>query len=189
MTEAAAARRRPWRNWLAIALLAILAGLVIYRVGAPDRGQGPVGPARSLPRDAALGEPPPPVHLDALSTARAGPRDASRNPFKFQPAAAPAPVRPVPVAPPPVNPGAGAAGAAGGGSAAAPPPPIPLKFIGTIDAPGVGTIAALSDGKFVYHGREGDVIEGRYRIVKIGVESIVMEHVDGGGRQTIRLAG
>jgi len=53
----------------------------------------------------------------------------------------------------------------------------------------VGRIAALSDGTFVYHGREGDVIEGRYRIVKIGVESIVIEHVDGRGRQTIRLTG
>ena len=74
-------------------------------------------------------------------------------------------------------------------STPAPPPPIPLKFIGTINAPGVGAIAALSDGKFVYHGREGDIIEGRYRIIKIGVESIVMEHVDGRGRQTIRLTG
>jgi acyl-coenzyme A synthetase/AMP-(fatty) acid ligase len=53
----------------------------------------------------------------------------------------------------------------------------------------VGKLAALSDGKFVYHGREGDMIEGRYRIVKIGVESIVMEHADGRGRQTIRLTG
>ena len=58
-----------------------------------------------------------------------------------------------------------------------------------MEAPAVGRIAALSDGTFVYHGREGDVIEGRYRIVKIGVESIVMEHVDGRGRQTIRLTG
>jgi hypothetical protein len=33
------------------------------------------------------------------------------------------------------------------------------------------------------------VIEGRYRIVKIGVESIVMEYVDGTGRQTIPLRG
>jgi hypothetical protein len=67
--------------------------------------------------------------------------------------------------------------------------PIPLKFIGVVESPEAGRIAALSDGTFVYHGREGDVIEGRYRIVKIGVESIVIEHVDGGGRQTIRLTG
>ncbi|HXH07068.1 MAG TPA: hypothetical protein VNI83_10805, partial [Vicinamibacterales bacterium] len=70
-----------------------------------------------------------------------------------------------------------------------PPPPIALKFIGVVEAPGVGKIAALSDGRFVYHGREGDIVEGRYRIVRIGVESIVLEHVDGRGRQTIRLSG
>jgi hypothetical protein len=58
-----------------------------------------------------------------------------------------------------------------------------------IESAGAGKIAALSDGRFVYHGREGEVIEGRYRIVKIGVESIVMEHIDGRGRQTIRLTG
>jgi hypothetical protein len=41
----------------------------------------------------------------------------------------------------------------------------------------------------VYHGREGDIIEGRYRILKIGIESIEMAEVDGRGRQTIRLSG
>jgi hypothetical protein len=50
-------------------------------------------------------------------------------------------------------------------------------------------IAALSDGRFTYYGREGDIIDGRYRIVRIGVESIEMVHVDGRGPQTIRLSG
>jgi hypothetical protein len=47
----------------------------------------------------------------------------------------------------------------------------------------------LSDGKVVVHGKEGAEIEGRYRIVKIGEESLQIEHVDGRGRQTIRLSG
>jgi hypothetical protein len=71
-----------------------------------------------------------------------------------------------------------------------PPPPITLKFIGVVARTGgAGKIAVLSDGKFVYHGREGDIIEGRYRVVKIGEESIQMEYADGRGRQTIRLTG
>ena len=70
-----------------------------------------------------------------------------------------------------------------------PPPPISYKFIGTLTQGDTGRIAVLSDGKFVYHGREGDIIEGRYRVVKIGEESIQMEYVDGRGRQTIRLSG
>ena len=36
---------------------------------------------------------------------------------------------------------------------------------------------------------EGDIIAGQYRLVKIGVESVVMEYVDGRGRTTIRLSG
>jgi hypothetical protein len=36
---------------------------------------------------------------------------------------------------------------------------------------------------------EGQIIDGRYRIVKIGEESIVMEYVNGTGRQTLQLRG
>ena len=50
-------------------------------------------------------------------------------------------------------------------------------------------MAVLSDGRFTFHGHAGDIIDGRYRIVSIGVESIVLEHVDGRRRQTIRLSG
>ena len=39
------------------------------------------------------------------------------------------------------------------------------------------------------YGSEGDIIEGRYRIVRIGVESIELAWVDGRGQQTIRLSG
>jgi hypothetical protein len=65
-----------------------------------------------------------------------------------------------------------------------------LKFIGVLEAPErPGKIAVLSDGRDVFHGREGDIIEGRYRILKIGAESIDMAYVDGRGRQTIRFSG
>jgi hypothetical protein len=56
-------------------------------------------------------------------------------------------------------------------------------------APGAAKIAILSDGRNVVHGREGDIIEGRYRILRIGAESIEMAYVDGRGRQTLRLTG
>ena len=70
------------------------------------------------------------------------------------------------------------------------PPPIPLRFIGTVDEVARHLkLAVLTDGRNVFYGREGDIIEGRYRIVRIGVESIEMMHVDGRGQQTIRLSG
>ena len=72
------------------------------------------------------------------------------------------------------------------------PPRIPLKFIGVVEAqqdPKIGRLAILSDTRGVYYGRENDTIEGRYRILKIGVESVDLAYLDGRGRQTIRLTG
>jgi hypothetical protein len=124
-----------------------------------------------------LEEEPPPVD------------DTGRNPFRFRPKAPPPP-------PPRPDPPPAAAGATdpalppGTPPPPPPPPPIALKFIGLVSGNGTtGKVAVLSDGKFVYYGREGDIIEGRYRVVKIGEESVQMEYVDGRGRQTIRLSG
>ena len=50
--------------------------------------------------------------------------------------------------------------------------------------------AVLSDGKSApMYGKDGDIIDGKYLIVKIGTESIEMMHADGRGRQVIRLNG
>ena len=70
-----------------------------------------------------------------------------------------------------------------------PPPPIAVKFIGVVSRRDVGKIAVLSDGKNVYYGREGEIVDGRWRIVSIGEESLQIEHADGRGRQTVRLTG
>ena len=70
--------------------------------------------------------------------------------------------------------------------------PIALKFIGIWEmAEQRKKIAILSDGKggVPIYGGEGETVEGRYRILKIGAESIEMSHLDGRGRQTIRLSG
>ena len=49
----------------------------------------------------------------------------------------------------------------------------------------------LTDGKTPspMYGKDGDIIDGRYAIVKIGTESIEMTYADGRGRQVIRLTG
>jgi hypothetical protein len=70
-----------------------------------------------------------------------------------------------------------------------PVPPIPLKFIGTLERNGQ-KIAILSDtAGHVSYGPEGATIDGRYRIIRIGAESIELAYVDGRGRQTIRFTG
>ena len=71
-----------------------------------------------------------------------------------------------------------------------PAPPITLRFIGILNAASTSKIAVLSDGKGnVFYGREGETIDGRYRIDRIGVESIDMAWTDGRGHQVIRLSG
>jgi hypothetical protein len=50
-------------------------------------------------------------------------------------------------------------------------------------------IAALTDGKDVFFGREGEIIEGRYKIVKVNAESIDISYVDGRGQRRIGLTG
>jgi hypothetical protein len=130
---------------------------------------------------------PADVRLDALKNPSPEPSDAQRNPFRFQPKA-----------PPPSGP-AGSMTPNGRGSVVQPPsgppppppiPPIPLKFIGTLEGRGPGKVAVFSDNRGTpVYGREGDIILGQYRIVRIGVESVVMEYADGRGRQMIPLRG
>jgi hypothetical protein len=129
------------------------------------------------------------VRLDALKQPAPEPTEADRNPFRFQPKRPPAPppmvapppqavVPAQPVGPPPPPPGP------------PPPPPIPLKFIGTLEGKGPGKVAIFSDGQGMpQYGHEGELVLGQYRVVKIGVESVVMEYADGRGRQTIPLRG
>ena len=65
------------------------------------------------------------------------------------------------------------------------------------DGPIYGTRPTLEIADFVLSdglgqpqtGTEGQVVFGKYRILKIGVESIEMAYLDGRGRQTIRLSG
>jgi hypothetical protein len=170
-------------------LLIVLTAVVMLR-----GGRQPAAPANpSRPASNTEGRRPDPaddldVRIETLQAQRGGPEAIERNPFRFEARRAPAGGdeegpgrRPAPgreVVPPPQAP-----------SGPPPPPPIPLKFIGIIESAGVGRMAALSDGRHVFHGRAGDIIEGRYRIVRIGVESIVLEYVDGGTQQTIRLSG
>jgi hypothetical protein len=66
-----------------------------------------------------------------------------------------------------------------------------LRFIGVVERTEKSQrIAVLRDTVgHIFSGPEGSIIEGRYRIVRIGNESIEMSYLDGGGRQTIRMSG
>ena len=141
------------------------------RGGAPAE-TGPVGPVR----------------LTALTASHDDPGQAKRNPFRFQPKAVPPPP------PPPPDRGATEAPQPPEQTVAPPPrivvPPISLKLIGVLERANGVKWAVLSDGKSApMYGKDGDIIDGRYLIVKIGTESIEMTHANGQGRQVIRLTG
>lgn len=120
------------------------------------------------------------LNLDRLRTVGGRLSEAQRDPFRFRPKPPPpAPaVQPRPqVFTPPVPQGP------------PPPPPIPLKFFGVMSVNGQ-RIAAFSDERGnTFRGKEGDVLEGRYRLLRIGPDSVDMAFLDGRGRQSIRLTG
>jgi len=170
-------------------LLVALAGVIGYRMRSGEpAASAPAASNRQRGRPAAHAGAPTngeelDVRIETLADAKPEPGAVERNPFRFRPKPpAPMPQAPIQPPPPPVPVDTGPPSPPA-------PPPIGLKFIGVIESPTAGRIAALTDGRLVHHGKEGDIIVGQYRIVRIGVESIVMEHVDGRGRQTIRLTG
>ena len=70
-----------------------------------------------------------------------------------------------------------------------PPPPITLKYIGLLEGIQGGNVAVFSDCRTTMRAREGEIIAGQYRLVRIGKESVVLEYADGRGQTTIRMSG
>lgn len=184
-TPGASPPRRP-RTSLLLLLGIVLAIAAVFTL-RDSAGPEPQTSNPSRPQQQAAGDKFDPKQLDVkverLKETPPSPDDTERNPFRFQPKPpppapkAPAPPRDGPLPPvsdPPVPKG---------------PPPIPLKFIGVIEAPGIGKVAALTDCRRTIQGVEGQEIEGRYRIVTIGVESLVIEYLDGTGRTTLQKSG
>ena len=176
--------------WLAGVLgLAIVTAIVVRSMDSPTIGRQGGAPrpaaARAGATDAGAAAD---VKLDSLKVVRVEPTDTGRNPFRFAPKAPP---------PPPPRPeGSPAPGAATPAvtvpsvpAGPPPPPPITLKYIGLVEKADGTKIAVLSDGRRPIHGVEGQEIEGQYRILKIGLESLEISYLDGRGRQTIRLTG
>ena len=61
-----------------------------------------------------------------------------------------------------------------------------LRYIGLVDASAsIGKIAVVSDGKVVFHGRRGDVLDGRFRILGIGLDRLEVENLVDGVKQTL----
>jgi hypothetical protein len=105
---------------------------------------------------------------------------AGRNPFrfgvrpppppppppKFDPKPAPPPAPPQPTGPPPIN----------------------LELIGLTDMPDGRRLATLKDPSgAVFQAYEGQVVDGRYRLLKVALQSAIVAYLGGKGQRTLAL--
>jgi len=140
--------------------------------GASSRNakqQGPVAPQK--------------LHLKEMEVVPEEP-ESGRDPFRFgvrptpKPTPTPTPIyTPTPIPTPTPQPG---------------PPPIPLFLTTIIVDPNLSPKprAYLHDKNGVtFEGVEGDTIDGRYKLIKVGTDSVVMTYVDGSGQKVIYRGG
>jgi len=168
-------------------LLAVLAGTVYWSMSSsmmpPLPGAGGSRPSANARTPDGVPVEAPDVRLEALQAQWPVPESDSRNLFRFgeaRPVGTPPPVVREPPPPPMVT----------GPPPPPPVPPIALRLIGLVSPRDGGPkTAVFSDDRGTYYGREGDVIEGRYRIHRVTADSVEVSHLDGRGRQMLRIGG
>jgi hypothetical protein len=119
------------------------------------------------------------------------PHGVSRNLFQFgAPPPPPAPKEPEPkIIPKPAAKEALAEAKPVKPAGPPPPPPIPLKYYGYSSQKGqVRKRAFFLDGEEILVAGEGETVKRRYKVVRIGVNSVVMEDTEQKSQQTLPLA-
>jgi hypothetical protein len=149
-----------------------------------------------LARTRAAADVPPPiprVDLARLDQPRATAAGGRRNLFEFGMAPAPAATPPPVVIPTPkplLPSGPGMADGSGQPSGPAPLPPLNVRYIGSVEnASGVKVAVLVTDRQEVLTGQLGQVVANRYRIAKIGLESVDLEDVATGQSRRVALRG
>jgi hypothetical protein len=169
-----------------VALVWVFRSYVVPELGngetttTPVRASNPQArPAPGTPAPASF--LPEAMKLDALEPVPDEP-SVGRNPFAF--GVRPAP--PVPVAPPvPI------------GQTPPPPPkpewppPIALRLVTIVELPDGRRQANLKDpaNGSTFIAVEGSIVDGRYKVVKVAQQSVVVSYLDGSGQRTLTLGG
>ncbi|MEO8483376.1 MAG: hypothetical protein ABI634_14275 [Acidobacteriota bacterium] len=170
-------------------LLVVLGGVIWFQFFRTAGTNAPASNSVTGRPDAAATTPMPAPQVVRLGelTAVSEPGEVGRNPFAYGARPAPPPP-PRPEGPPP-------------GFVSAPPmappmpqgpPPIGLKLTGITTAQQGGRpMVSLKDplSNALFQAFEGDIVDGRYRVVKVGTQSVVLSYVDGSGTRTISLGG
>jgi hypothetical protein len=156
----------------------------------------PPGAARRSPVQAGSQEryePIPRIGLARLAEPRPAATAGRRNLFDF--GAPPVAEEPVVAPTPPAIPAgparsADATGASGEGPPAPTLPPLNVRYIGSVEnAAGVKVAVLVTDRQEVLTGQPGQVVANRYRIARIGLESVDLEDVATGQSRRIPLRG
>lgn len=132
----------------------------------------------------------PSLHLELLAKVKTVElTGGSRSLFEFAQPPAPPPPKVAPIVPGPPPPPPPKQVETAVVKPPPPPPPIPLKFYGysgTARSAGVRS-AFFLDGDDIVIARENDTIKNRYKIVRIGVNSAVVEDTVSKNQQTLPL--
>ena len=165
--------------------LVALTALALVFLRLKDHTETPAARARAE----ALPPPVPRIDLARLATERPETTAGHRDLFRFGSAAAdadaeraPTPAEtPEPVATPTIE------------AVATPPPgppPLNLKYLGSVEnRAGVKVAVLMTDRKEVLTGQMGEMVANRYRIARIGLESVDLEDVGSGQSRRIPLRG
>ncbi len=175
------------RQLILLTLLLGTLAVVLWRFVLPEMGGNEpavaaVRTSNPQTRPPAGNTAPPSTLPEALRLGSLEPvpdaPEVGRNPFAFGvPPRPPVPVAPPVVAQPPPPP--------------APPPwppPIALKLVTIIEGP-TGRQASLKDpaSGSTFLALEGAIVDGRYRVLKVAQQSVVVSYVDGSGQRTLTL--
>jgi hypothetical protein len=125
---------------------------------------------------------PQAVHLASLQPERR-PLDVGRNLFRY--GSRPLPPPPPAPPPPPMVQGPPPAPVPQG------PPPVPLKLVGRVMRPDGMVVVTLKHAETgaLFYAVEGDVVDGRYRLVKVGMRTVVVSYLAGSGQRTLSEGG
>ncbi len=169
----------------------------VQRRGLAARGSADFRPRLGSKRPEDRVDPnkvDPTLRLDLLAKVQSvRPQGGSRNLFQFGVAAPVTPLTPIPkVGKVPINSPVPAPAPAVAANSGPPPvpqaPPIPLKYYGFANAKNQPRKKAFFlDGEEIIVAWEGDTVKSRYKIVRIGVNSVEMEDTQFKSKQTLPL--
>ena len=178
-------------------LLGLLAVAAVAVAVWAVRGSGAAPAMLGQPRTERSLPPVPRIDLARIDGARDEDHGGRRDLFEYGAAVVPnaegeetARVAPPPIAAAPAGPPPGMPGDAGASAAAPSLPPLKLWYIGSVENKvGVKVAVLVTERREVLTGQAGQVVANRYRIARIGLESVDLEDVTSGQSRRVPLKG